>query len=102
MRDKIIARRIVKGEIVSEVELSRDNLQQLMDTIKDIYYDDNSVSSALSQYLPDIKKITVNETRNADKENPSIFCTLSDGKNVEIIVRRRHTIMWAIINKWFC
>ena len=86
MNEIIKLERKENGQIVFKGEISRKSQAELMDFIKSFYKDDNEVSTKLSKYLPKTVKIQLDVTRNDLKDIP---------------IRRTHTIMWAIINKWF-
>lgn len=101
MEERIIAKLLRNSEVVAEVELSKENLTDLMNSIKKFYYNDNEVSSAISRYLPETKEILVNETVNKQTPDPYIYCVLNNGDKAGIKVRERHTVMWDIINSWF-
>ncbi len=101
MTEKIIVERKENGKIVFQGEISRKSQAELMNFIKDFYRDDNEVSTKLSKYLPHTVRIQLDVTRNNSKDIPSIQCYLENAELKDIPIRRTHTIMWAIINKWF-
>ena len=101
MKETIKVERKENGKIVFQGKILRESQAELMNFIKDFYKNDNEVSTKLSQYLPRTVKIQLDVTRNNSKDIPSIQCYLENGNLEDIPVRRTHTIMWAIINKWF-
>ena len=101
MTEKIIVERKENGKIVFQGKISRKSQAELMNFIKDFYRDDNEVSTKLSKYLPHTVRIQLDVTRNNSEDIPSIQCYLENAELKDIPIRRTHTIMWAIINKWF-
>lgn len=101
MTEKIKLERKEDGKVVFQGEMLRETQTELMNFIKHFYANDNEVSTKLSKYLPETIKIQVDVTRNKSKDIPSIQCYLENGIMKDIPIRRTHTIMWAIINKWF-
>ena len=101
MTEKIIVERKENGKVVFQEEISRKSQTELMDFIKGFYQDDNEVSTKLGKYLPQTVRIQLDVTRNTSKDIPSIQCYLENEELKDIPIRRTHTIMWAIINKWF-
>lgn len=101
MKETIKVERKENGKIVFQGEISRKSQAELMNFIKSFYKDDNEVSTKLSKYLPQTVRIQLDVTRNKSKDIPSIQCYLENDDLKDIPIRRTHTIMWAIINKWF-
>ena len=82
-----------------EKQISRKNLLELMDSIKENFYWDNEISTILVKMIPQIVSIEIDKDRNNEKDVPFIYCKLdnNEGKLIEII--RHHKIIWSILNK---
>ena len=79
--------------------LSKDELINLMVSIKTVFYNDNEISSIMVNKLPKVKSIMIDKDQNEFREVPFIYCICDDGKEEIIKINRVHRIMWGIFDK---
>ena len=60
---------------------------------------DNEISKKLTEIIPQVDKIFINNDINETQDVPCIaYCT--DGEEQLIKIKRRHKIVWSILNKY--
>ena len=91
---------ICKKEGVTKIkEVEREEFYKLMKSIKNSFSDDNEISTKLVELIPDLTSITVDVERNSHLSIPCIYC-VHNGETERIEVRRRHTVLWSIFDKY--
>jgi len=80
--------------------ISKEELINLMISIKTVFYSDNEISSIMVNTLPKVNRIEINKDRNEQLDMPFICCICDDGeKELVKINRAHHSIIWGIFNK---
>lgn len=97
-KEPIILEWTQKGKS-NKKEINRQELLNLMESIKKAFSDDNQLSSILVELIPNLVLISINKDRNEQKDVPSIHCVCEKGEK-EIDIKRYHKIIWSILNHY--
>ena len=87
-----------KGEDY-EKEINRQELFNIMDSIRKGFSDDNAISTAFCESIPDVVTIFINKDRNAEIDTPFIFFECEERKKALDIIRY-HKVIWSIIDRY--
>lgn len=81
-------------------EIDKEEMLKLMDAIKNLFYNDNEISSILVNVIPKLVSIEIDKDRNEEREEPMICCVCEDGIEKVIEIKRKyHSIIWGIFDK---
>lgn len=97
-KEPIILKWVEQGKThIKEVE--RQELYDVMDSIRKAFGDDNQISTTLTEVIPKITSISINKDRNEQKDIPTIYYNIN-GQEKAIDIIRYHKVIWAILNRY--
>ena len=90
-----------KNGAVKKKEIERDELLARMCSLVMLYPEDNVIAKQIVEVLPITVTLKVDKDRYEDEETPKIYCVDAEGVTRSIAVKKRHTIIWAMLDKYF-
>jgi len=97
-QEKILLQWIENGDFHKK-EISRQNIIDIMQSLKNGFDENNFVSTQMCEVLPKTISIHINKDRNKELDVPTIICQMPNGyKGIDIM--RNHKIIWGILNEY--
>ena len=84
--------------------IDREKFLDLLNAVKAYYYDDNEFSTKIAKIIPDIDVLRIDFDVNATKEDPFIiyYYATAPTKANTLIIKRRHKVVWSILESLCC
>ena len=99
MKKETINLQWIEKEKRYEKEISRQDIIDIMKSLKNGFDENNEISKKLCEILPNTVSITLNKDRNEQLDIPMI--SLKVGENTYVLeIRRNHKIIWGILNEY--
>ena len=90
-----------KNGAVRKKEIERDELLARMCSLVMLYPEDNVIAKQMVEILPQTVTLKVDKDRYENDANPKIYCIDAEGVPHSIAIKKRHTIIWAMLDKYF-
>lgn len=99
MKKETINLQWIEKEKRYEKEISRQDIIDIMKSLKNGFDENNEISKKMCEVLPTTVSIMINKDRNEQLDIPMI--SLKVGENTYVLeVRRNHKIIWGILNEY--
>ena len=99
MKKETISLQWIEKEKMYEREISRQDIIDIMKSLKNGFDENNEISKKMCEVLPKTVSIMINKDRNEQLDIPMI--SLKVGENTYVLeIRRKHKIIWGILNEY--
>lgn len=99
MKKETINLQWIEKEKMYEREISRQDIIDIMKSLKNGFDENNEISKKMCEVLPKTVSIMINKDRNEQLDIPMI--SLKVGENTYVLeIRRNHKIIWGILNEY--
>ena len=99
MKKETINLQWIEKEKRYEKEISRQDIIDIMKSLKNGFDENNEISKKMCEVLPTTVSIMINKDRNEQLDVPMI--SLKVGENTYVLeIRRNHKIIWGILNEY--
>lgn len=99
MKKETINLQWIEKEKRYEKEISRQDIIDIMKSLKNGFDENNEISKKMCEVLPTTVSIMINKDRNEQLDIPMI--SLKVGENTYVLeIRRNHKIIWGILNEY--